>query len=59
MQGRGFTGCLALCFRHSDSDRSESDHKSVRGGSKDSRGEAPGSFKTGNHGCSELDEFGT
>jgi len=40
MQGRGFTGCLARCFRHSDSDRSENDHKSVRGGSKDSRGEA-------------------
>ena len=59
MQGRGFTGCLARCFRHSDSDRSENDHKSGRGGSKDSRGKAPGSFKTGKHGCSELYEFGT
>jgi hypothetical protein len=59
MHGRGFTGRLARCFRHSDSDKSENDHKSVRGRSKDLRGEAPGSFKTGKHGCSELYEFGT
>jgi hypothetical protein len=58
MQGRGFIGRLARCFRHSDSDKSENDHKSVRGRSKDSRGEAPG-FKIGKRGCSELYEFGT
>ena len=40
MHGRGFTGCLARCFRNSDSDRLENDHKSVRGSSKDPREEA-------------------